>query len=150
MAKIVKKFNYFAIIAINTLLISRVLMEHDNLATESVDIPLFFLAPDAPISEDAEPAFFVSMALSEMVMAEMCQKINDDETHTVFLSDYALLDVNAAWQSAVEQIESVQLHLKKGPQLAVMVCTDNGEQFISPWLEFAPEFDLGLDDEDVE
>lgn len=150
MAKIVKKFNYFAIIAINTLLISRVLMEHDNLATESVDIPVFFLAPDAPISEDAEPAFFVSMALTEMVMAEMCQKINDDETHTVFLSDYALLDVNVAWQSAVEQIESVQLHLKKGPQLAVMVCTDNGEQFISSWLEFAPEFDLGLDDEDVE
>lgn len=150
MAKIVKKFNYFAIIAINTLLISRVLMEHDNLATESVDIPLFFLAPEAPISEDAEPAFFVSMALTEMVMAEMCQKINDDETHTVFLSDYALLDVSTAWQSAVEQIESVQLHLKKGPQLAVMVCTDNGEQFISPWLEFAPEFDLGLDDEDVE
>ncbi|MDE3274174.1 hypothetical protein [Pseudoalteromonas sp. G4] len=125
-------------------------MEHDNLATESVDIPVFFLAPDAPISEDAEPAFFVSMALTEMVMAEMCQKINDDETHTVFLSDYALLDVNVAWQSAVEQIESVQLHLKKGPQLAVMICTDNREQFISPWLEFAPEFDLGLDDEDVE
>lgn len=150
MAKIAKKFNYFAIIARNTLLILRVSMEHDNLATESVDIPVFFLAPDAPISEDAEPAFFVSMALTEMVMAEMCQKINDEETHTVFLSDYALLDVNATWQAVVEQVESAQLHLKKGPQLAVMVCTQTGEQFISPWLEFAPEFDLGLDDEDVE
>ncbi|WP_100912437.1 hypothetical protein [Pseudoalteromonas spongiae] len=125
-------------------------MADDTLATENIDIPVFFLAPEMPVTQDAEPAFFVSVALTEMVMAEMCQKITDEETHTVFLTDYAFNDVTADWQRAVTNIESVQLHLKKGPQLAVMVCSENEQQFISPWLEFAPEFDLGLDDEDVE
>ena len=143
MAEIAKKFNYFAIIARDTLLILRVSMEHDNLATESVDIPVFFLAPEAPISEDAEPAFFVSMALTEMVMAEMCQKINDEETHTVFLSDYALLDVNDTWQAAVEQIESVQLHLKKGYR-TVPVATSVGLPYLGTTVGRKPKLSRSL------
>ncbi len=47
-------------------------MADDTLATENIDIPVFFLAPDMPITQDAEPAFFVSVALTEMVMGEMC------------------------------------------------------------------------------
>lgn len=33
-------------------------MADDTLATENIDIPVFFLAPEMPITQDAEPAFF--------------------------------------------------------------------------------------------
>lgn len=122
-------------------------MTEQELATEHLDIPLFFLSQEAPKNAEPEPDSVVSIALTETVMAELCQVINEGETHCVYLTDYQLVDTKTEWQSVIEKIESVQLHLQKGPQLAVMLVTESGEQFVSPWLEFAPEFDFGLDDE---
>ena len=120
-------------------------MENTPLSTEHLDIPVFHLTPEAPSTDT--PAFFVSMALTEMVMAQLCQKIEHGETHTVYLDAYRFDQIDTQWLSTLECIESVQLHLQAGPQLAVMVCSESGEQWVSPWLEFAPEFDFGLDDD---
>ena len=124
-------------------------MTEQPLATEQLTVPVFHLSLETPISEQSNPDFSVSITLTESVMAELCQVLNPDETHSVYLSDFQFLEVNEKWQGRLDNIESVQLHLQQGPILALMVETDNDEQFISPWLEFAPEFDLGLDD-DVE
>jgi hypothetical protein len=127
----------------------QLLATEQPLATEQLTIPVFHLSSEASITEESIPDFSVSISLTESVMAELCQVLKPDEVHCVYISDFQFLDVSDKWQSQLDDIALIQLHLQQGPVLAVMVVTDQEEQFVSPWLEFAPEFDLGLDD-DVE
>lgn len=125
--------------------------EHEQeLATEVLSVPLFILDDTLEQRDIEQPDAIINIQLNEHLMAELCQNPSADQRICLYISDYEL-EVIRSHLFAGERPDVVELHLSQGPSLSVLyTSTEDSIQFVSPELEFMPEFDLGISDEELE
>jgi hypothetical protein len=113
----------------------------------NLTLPLFLLDEALSNRSLEEPDFEISLTLNDNLLTQICQNPAKNSSIAITVSGYELLIANPLFLNLLDQEHDVQITLTHGPQLSVVLNTDNQQTFVSPQMDMMPTFDLGDEDE---
>ena len=109
-----------------------------------LSLPLFLLDESLYSRDMSEPDLLLEVTLDEELLAHLCQNPSAEQSVSIQLNEYQLV---ASTLNVPQQPHQAMLTLTRGPLLAAVVESDEGQSYVSPQLEMMPTFDLGDEDE---